>query len=401
MKRKTFEPTLGNVLQLFNKRVNDFKGESKRSYQKAFSSFQIYVITHYNQNERFSGTIIGNWVIWNILEGLTIKTIIFYLEKISSLYTKTAHNLDGGKLPIFKEIKNKLQLLSDTSKYFQEIKNLSKKFIGDPRVKNKQLSVEEFQEALKMFNTENHINNADYLWACLALNSRIPSDMVIGMIGHIPEGLDFLNLTESRTINEEEKQEIQNKICNTISGESEEWFAMRLRPKVSFEKMLERFAKLSPDTTIPELFYPHEEIAKMVGRKIIWSGRPVIKDVIFFKMKKSKIYSLFNQIYDLAWCYKNPGNGIINYAAIPKRAMDDFKKALGMLSPDFEIAPVGSMSLKPGDEVIIVNGEYARQKGLITKDSSSDNSNKIFRVSLMTNNGRWDIGIDARLLKKM
>ena len=152
---------------------------------------------------------------------------------------------------------------------------------------------------------------------------------------------------------------------------------------------------------MPELFYPCEEIANRVGHKVLWKEKPIIRDVVFFKKRKSEIYEMFTKLYDLAWCYRKPGGGIGNYATIPAKAMEDFKRALGMLTPDLEITPAGEMHHKPGDIVVFVNGNNIEEYGRILKKPSIDtDGNKIYRVTLLNSNGHWDIGVDARLLRK-
>lgn len=359
MKKTKIAPTLENVLLLFSKRLGDFSGESRRSYQKAYSSFQLYVISHYPLSSPFESSVIENWLIDNLLQRLSRKTVAFYLDKLSSLYTKIGYKLEGGPLPIFKEIKKKLRDLP----------------------------------ALNPVN--------ENTWAMKALKAGIPAEKVRGVLKDQNSGMQVLELCDRADVSESEKEEILKIVEKSLQGEESQWFAMRLRPKVNFDLLMNRFGKIQNETRIPELFYPSEEIARMVGRKIVWKGKPVIRDVVFFKTKKSEIYHLFTKIYDLAWCYRNPGGGFGNYAVIPSKAMDDFKNALGILSPDFEVLPAGEMKLKRGDEVIIVNGEYAQERAKILKESpESNDGNKIFRVTLLNSNGHWDIGIDARLLKK-
>ena len=109
MKRNQEDATLVNVLRLFSKRLDEFSGESKRSYQKAYTSFQLYVVGNYPLNKIIDASIVENWLIDNLLQDLSWKTVSFYLEKISSLYTRISPNLIGGRSLVFKDIKKKLK----------------------------------------------------------------------------------------------------------------------------------------------------------------------------------------------------------------------------------------------------------------------------------------------------
>ncbi|MCH5229575.1 MAG: hypothetical protein J1F12_06225 [Muribaculaceae bacterium] len=454
MKKQLQEPTLDNILQLFSKRLEDFSGESKKSYQKALSSFQVFVMTNYSLSEYLESRIVENWVIFNILQDLSRKTVSFYLEKLSSLYTSIAPGLIGGKVLSFKEIKVKLKQLPLID-YAKEVNIPAGRILALWKSKKHNLKIpdtiedlifyslskggipvrqiiREKKEEVKVFlkrkqdlvsSSENHkilsslieeylllqglsiTDHTDktlsHLWNILALKAGITADIIKSMMPVVHLRLGVLNLAENTDIDDLSREIAIKTVTDFLYGEEKQWFAMRLRPRVKFESLMAKFVQLNNIIKLPELFYPCEEIARKVGKKVIWEGKPVIRDIVFFRTRKSEIYPLFSKIYDLAWCYRTPGGGYGNYATIPAKAMDEFKEALGILSPAFEVAPAGFLELQPGDEVIIVTGDYARQHARILKQGTDDEEgNKVFRVSLLNGLGHWDIGIDARLLKK-
>lgn len=405
MRRKVEIATLGNLLRLFSSRLAEFKGESKRSYQKAFSSFQIYLVGNYSMTTMFESHVVENWVVANILQGLSRNTVSFYLEKISSLYSGIAHKLEGGKTDVFKEVKKKFKSLEYDLNSGVKYRNISLKvrnFNSSQLKKHKKCLL---AQALKDYSLPGKVNEKDSLkdiWLSVALYSGVLPNVVKGIIGGSTKGNRILDLCESKEVSEEERHEAANSVERCIQGEDLQWFAMRLRPKVNFQGILERFAQISEIVSLPELFYPCDEIAKKVGGKIVWKGKPLIRDVVFFKSRKSEIYPLFSRLYDLAWCYRTPGGTGGDYAVIPDKAMENFRNAIGFLSSDFEVTPLGEMKLKPGDKVVIVEGEYANELAQVLKQPSrKDMENMIYRVSLLNSNGHWDIGIDARLLKKV
>lgn len=397
-------PTIGNVLKLFSKKLEDFTGESKRSYQKAFSSFQLYTIGNYSMSSSFDNIVIENWVVDNIFQGLTRKTVSFYLEKISSLYTGVAHKLIGGKEPIFKDVKKKLKELPAAINYSSIINRVSSKIhemVNRGAVSGEKRRLVESLENYDIVNSSESKESLKRIWACLALKSGVLPNVVKSAIGKVPSILKPLQIVETKEISENLYKQAAKSVAESLKGEEPQWFAMRLRPKVKFEGILERFSLLGDTVKMPEFFYPSQEIAKKVGRKMVWTGKPVIRDVVFFKTRKCEIYPLFTNLYDLAWCYRTPGGGTGNYAVIPDKAMEEFKNALGFLNPDFEVMPTGQLELKPGDKVVIVDGEYAREIAeILKKPETMEDGNTIYRVSLLNQNGHWDIGIDARLLKK-
>ena len=404
MKKKLDTPTLNNILKLFSSKLGEFKGESKRSYQKAFSSFQLYAIGNYPLGHLFDSNVIDNWIADNIISGLTPNTVGFYLDKISALYSGIAGKILGGKTLPFKEIKKNLKNIPSSYHYSEFIAKVSSRIsaLWNDYMSTRQMSP--LLEAVVHFSETNpsyEKKSVRCIWACVALKAGIMPDIVKGMIGDVPARLAFLRLCNAKETSLLDKEEVVKAVAKSLRGEEPQWFAMRLRPKVKFEGILDRFAQNSETLKMPEFFYPCEEIARQVGRKIVWKGKPVIRDVIFFKSRKSEIYPMFTKLYDLAWCYRNPGGNPGNYASIPAQAMDEFREALGFLNKDLEIAPAGEMKLRPGDKVVIVNGDYARKAAQIIKSGTeSEEGNIIYRVKLLDSNGQWDICIDARLLKK-
>lgn len=397
MKRKLVAPTLENTLNLFSARLNEFKGESRRSYQKAYSSFQIYVIGHYSLSYILDKPVVTNWVIDLVTRGLTPKTVSFYLDKITSLYSNVGHKFEGGRLPVFKEVKADLRQTSSEIYYADVIKECINNI--NPEEKKDLVEAIKSKDFKEILVADPQLK---YKFTCLALKAGIRADILRKIIGETPDNLSYLNLVDPKEDITDMQEETLKNIVEFIEGERLQWFAMRLRPKVKYEQILSRFSQLTGIVKMPELFYPCEEIVKKVGGKVMWKDQPVIRDIIFFRDRKSEIYSLFTNLYDLAWCYRTPGVGYGNYASIPDKAMEEFRKSIGFLSGDYEVAPCGEMEFKPGDEVIIVNGKYVEEHGHILKKPSFDeNGNKIYRVSLLHGHGHWDIGIDARLIKKV
>lgn len=405
MRKKLEIPTIGNVLRLFSTKIDDFAGESKRSYRKAFSSFQLYSIGNYSMTVMLENTVVENWIINNLIQGLSHKTVSFYLDKISSLYSNIAHKLIGGKTTLFKEVKRRLKELDSKVNYHKIITQVTTKLnhiYQESKSEHTQSNILNKISGNFLDSDTNKKESLNFIWGCLALKAGVLPNIVKNILGVVPTRLKLLDLTEATAITETEKLHALNSVKNAAKEETAQWFAMRLRPKVKFETLIERFSQISDTVKLPELFYPNEEIVKKTGKKVIWKGKPVIRDVVFFKTQKKSIFPLFQHIYDIAWCYRTPGGGYGNYAPIPTQAMENFKKTLGLLTPDFEVEAAGEMELRPGDEVIIVTGEYADEPAEILKRAiETEDGNKIYRVSLLNSNGHWDIGIDARFLKKV
>lgn len=398
-------PTLDNLLILMKKRVYDFEGESRRSYMKAFSSFQYFVVGNYLLSEKLNRHIIENWIVDNRLQSLTEKTTAFYLDKVASLYSAVSDKIEGGKSKIFKEIKATLKNKSLQRDYGATVAQCVKRLRNFYK-NNQPSALDTYLSKPSLPTLKDQDNLTKIQWGCFALISGIPAEMVASMLVEIPDPLKILEICSKIELSDSQINDAHKTVRNALRNNDKEWFAMRLRPAITYEALIERFSRLSGIVKMPELFYPCEEIAAKIGKKIVWTGKPIIKDVVFFKYKITDIYPLFTHIYDLAWCYKNPGNSCyIKYASIPEKSMEEFKNALGFLKPGFEIKPIGEMEFKPGDEVVIVSGEFAKARAKILKTTPSYDENtecnKIYRVVLLDQNGKWEIGVDARWIKKV
>lgn len=384
------------------RRLGDFEGESRRSYQKAFSSFQYYLIGNYPMDDNLNKSMIQNWVVDNRIQGLTVNTTSFYLDKVTSLYGGITDKLQGGKQSFFKEIKADLRKNEYPDNYSKIIDNCVAQLYAFSQSESCEsgltIFLKEHKEDISAANESIKLN-----WASLALRCGILPEVVASLVTPIPSHLNILNLCSKRECDEKLKKNVFKTVADAAKGDTRQWFAMRLKPGIRFDNLLERFSKLHGLAKMPELFYPSEEIAVRTGKKITWKGRPIIKDIVFFRYKITEIYSLFHYLYDLAWCYRNPGPGANKYTVIPDRSMEEFKKAIGILGPGYEIAPTGELELNPGDEVVIISGDFADRHAKVLKEQSNtlDEYNKVYRLLLLDSNGRWEVGIDARLLKKM
>lgn len=255
----------------------------------------------------------------------------------------------------------------------------------------------------ELLNSRNIINVGNIqesirsYWAYGALTCGYPAETIISTIGRRPIGVPVLALCSTvKEIPSEQKQLITDSISALFVGNPLNWYAMRMRPGVKFDRLLERIEDCKDKIIAPELFYPCKEIAKRINRKLVFEEKPVIPDIVFFKSRVTDVRPLFWQIGDLAWCYTSGDT----YASIPQKAMEAFQKAIGKFTPDYEIGPIGSISLRPGDRIVVVGGSFTGKEGEIV-DSSLNENGVIYRIMLWgdQNNIEWRVN-DARLIEK-
>lgn len=241
------------------------------------------------------------------------------------------------------------------------------------------------------------------IWANLALNSGISPDAVIAFLGKAPSSCPLLALCSPGEIKPGQKEELLEGVRSQFKTETPSWYAMQLRQGVKYDDLRKRLAQVAADsgTSVLKTFYPVEEISRKIGKRLTKEEKPVIGNIVFFRSLPCEVYPLFRNIWEIAWCYRDkstPGNP---YAVIRDAEMDIFRKAIGMFTPEFEVAPTGELPLKPGDKVVIIDGQFTDMMARVIKPEPkpSEAGTTVYRVMLSDIAGKWSLSLDARLLR--
>ena len=273
------------------------------------------------------------------------------------------------------------------------------------------------------------------LWAYAALRAGIPASTIISFLGHAPLGLPVLKLSSSSSricdnAENADNEKSLSQVGKVFLDNPPQWYAMSLRPGVRFTQVCRRIQLLSTSNAQrptyddpPELFYPCEEIARTIGKKIVTRQRPFIHSVVFFRAKLTDIGRLFAKIGDLAWCYRQNARPGAPYAAISDAQFRLFQQTIAQFTPDYEVASTGELALNEGDRVEILGGLFAgheaTMEGIVKEEThgtsvleSSDNSaaglsqgekqnssGVVYRLNIIGDNGiEWRINVNSRLL---
>ncbi len=244
------------------------------------------------------------------------------------------------------------------------------------------------------------------LWAYAALRSGLPASVLISHLGHAPLGLPVLKLSVlSSPLSEGtaglSQDPVLTPIGNIFLDNPPQWYAMSLRPGVRFTQVCRRIQLLGDRIPDIQLFYPCEEIARAVGKKIVTRQRPFINSVVFFRAKLTDIGRLFSRIGDLAWCYRQSARPGAPYAAISQKQFHLFQQTIAHFTPDYEVAPSGELELKKDDRVQILGGLFAGHEANFDSAAPSGPTNTVYRLNIIGDNGiDWRINIDPRLTQK-
>lgn len=231
-------------------------------------------------------------------------------------------------------------------------------------------------------------NTIRLIWTCAALRCGIPGSEIVSLIGQAVDEIPELSLCVKTEIPPERCSALIQTVNTLFSSNPQRWFAMKLRSRVDYEDLEESIRNLDEHIPRPELFYPLDEICKRVGKKIVKDRQPVIRDIVFFKLRVTDIFPLFCKIGDLAWCYTTTGRPGGDYAPIPKSSFERFQETIGHFTPDYEIAPIGGFELEEGERVVILNGLMTNREFEIEK--IEDTGNVIFQLNMIGDNGfQW------------
>lgn len=239
--------------------------------------------------------------------------------------------------------------------------------------------------------------------AYAALRMGVAPHTVRSLFKVVPSGFPILSICQDSDISEESRRQISGSISEMFIVNPPKWYVMRLRPRVRFDELEKKLDGLRGELPAPELFYPCEEIYRRTGKKNAVVQKPVIPDIVFFKSRETDLYPMFLKIGDIAWAYKTDGRGGNRYAAIPKRAFERFQETIGQFTPDYEVATIGELTPRVGDEIVVIGGLFQSQEGILTEIEGEDgNGNRIYRIEITPPNAGqvWKIGIDARIVRK-
>lgn len=165
---------------------------------------------------------------------------------------------------------------------------------------------------------------------------------------------------------EADRERILNHVRAVIVNDPVEWHVMRLRPGVTYDRMTQRLSDEKMAARLTDVYCPSVEIARRVGRKIVFDDRPAIPGLVFFMSRASDITPLFRSIGDLAWCYRTGRNPGAPYAVITDREIRTLQQAIGFIDPKGEVIETDSVSFEPGDKILIRSGEMAGMSAEIT-----------------------------------
>lgn len=242
------------------------------------------------------------------------------------------------------------------------------------------------------------------LWCAVAMECGVSASDIAVCIAPRNSANALTAFVKPSEADDEEIANIRERVITALTDNPIRWYAMHFRRNVDYGMITQRLK----DTGITpiEIYYPMEEIIRMVGHRKVFENRPVISWLLFFREHVANVNRLYYEIGDLAWGYRYSRDVRSPYASISDKAVREYQDAIGVLSPDTELLPDEKVEFNEGDYLVVLGGELnGRPAVFLSKKKSSRGEEKnkiIYRIRLSGGkNINWIVDQDPRLVRKI
>lgn len=252
--------------------------------------------------------------------------------------------------------------------------------------------------------TANPSDTSFLLWACAAMTCGISASDVAACIA--PKNKD-ISLTACATPSElsyDRILEIRRTVESTLNHNPIRWYAMHLRPRIDFRCLMDRLEERN--VTPSEIYYPMQEVYRKIGKRKLFESQPVIAWLVFFRSRVTQLDTLFREIGDLAWGYRQLPDYKSPYAVIPDWEIRHYQASIGTLSPSTKMLTDEEVHFNEGDHLVIIGGMLDGHHAVFisekTYNEGKPGSKVVYRLKLTTGtNANWIVEHDPTLLKKL
>lgn len=158
------------------------------------------------------------------------------------------------------------------------------------------------------------------IWVAAARECGIPFHRIKGVVGSMPRSFVFANSLEHSDISEDERSAILQRVADYILPVRTAWHVMHLRRNVTAEDIQTSLKLGAPQLYADmQFFYPTQSITRKEGKKTVTEQRPMLPEILFFRVATPLVASIFRVIGDKAWCYRLVNDSSSPYTVIPDR----------------------------------------------------------------------------------
>lgn len=234
------------------------------------------------------------------------------------------------------------------------------------------------------------------IWIAAALRCGVAVQDIRACIGTVPAEYSLLSLVAKSDIDRADKEKILCTVADSINSCVARWFVMKIRQGVSVDDIKESIGgKLPGRLNSMTLYYPTRTEKHVEGRRRIVREIPYLPNILFFKTRTDRVKSLFANIGDLAWCFRNTNSPESEYAVIPNRQMANFQQCIGRFTPDIKMELVDALQpLEKGRKVKVIGGIMAGYEGEILDVAGEPGKRMLFLSIADTRKACWTVHIE-------
>lgn len=243
------------------------------------------------------------------------------------------------------------------------------------------------------------------IWCMLAMACGVSPSDIAACLGSRAGSNAVTAFVTPSDIDQKHISEIRSRVIETVAQNPVHWYAMHLRRHIDFDMLMSRLKERK--ISLQEIYYPMEEITRLVGKKKVFEERPVISWLMFFRERVTELNRLYHNIGDLAWGYRTSRDVGSPYAIIGNQEIAHYQQSIGTLSPSTEFLTDEQVKFNEGDCLVILGGAFNGQHAIFLsekeiKEKGSSDKKIVFRVRLSGGkNANWTVDWDPRLVRKI
>lgn len=222
------------------------------------------------------------------------------------------------------------------------------------------------------------------LWIAAAAKAGISVTDIRSVITSLPAEYPSLSLVRPKTMTDEQRFRILQKVADSIDDGSTKWFVMKMRQGIdpdNIREAIKRHFGSRYDSML--FFYPSHTVVSRdkTGRKIK-NEQPYLPGILFFKLRKDKVSELFSKIGDIAWCYKWTNSSDSPYSSIPQQEMKAFQRHIGSFSPDIRMELVPRTTALTVDQTVRINGGMMENHIGVIRSVKNSNGTRTYTLDI-------------------
>jgi hypothetical protein len=247
--------------------------------------------------------------------------------------------------------------------------------------------LKEIGERLGMPRIKDHHSEAK-AWLSVAKDLQLGTEV---MAACAAKRVDFLtHYSGEVSVRQSDIDAAINSVCNSVVDDTEHWYAMKLRSRVTTEYIQRLLCENMRQCTANQIktYYPMEDIRVRIGSKWKSNTKAFIKDVLFFRTKKRYVNHIFSIVRNYAWIFRQTNSAMSPYAIIPQHDMENFQRAISKFTDDISFNIVENSDIMVGRKVILNSGEFAGCEGIIESEGINPDTPEMrnFYIKFTSNN---------------